>query len=131
MRKPKKTWVEKMREQYAHIPILPIEELKKLPESQEYDGGIYFLWLNDELQYIGKSSHIGERLALQDYANKFYKLRASKYPKPIPYDRHTALVLDTGQIKSEGLAENLKEYERAYIAHYTPPMNSHEQNPGT
>lgn len=129
--KKKKTWVEKMREEYAHIPIIPLEELKKLPAAGPYDSGIYFLWLNDELRYIGKSKNISSRLVLQDYANKFARLRTSLYPKPVPYDRHTCLVLDVGPFIRDGLAEDLRAHERAYIAHYTPPMNSHEQNPGT
>lgn len=120
-----------MRRECAHVPVLSLEELKALPEAEEYDAGIYFLWLNDELQYIGKSDHICERLALQDYANKFAKLRASKWPKPIPYDRHTALVLDRGMYRKDGLKDQLRDYERAYIANYTPPMNHIGQNPGT
>jgi hypothetical protein len=127
----KKSWIERMREQYAHIPILPLDELKALPEAEEYDAGIYFLWLNDELRYIGKSSNIAGRLALQDYANKFHKLRNCKSPKPIPYDRHTCIVFEHGMIRGEEIAEKLRDHERAYIAHYTPPMNSTEQNPGT
>lgn len=124
-------WAKEMRKRYSDIPILSIAELRSLPEAKELEGGIYFLWIGDDLQYIGKSKHIVERISLQDYANQFHTLRASKSPKPIPYDRHTCLVLGTGRIIDEGLAARLTAYERAYIAHYTPPMNHIGQNPGT
>jgi hypothetical protein len=123
-------WAAQMRAEYAHIPILSMDELRALPEPDEHDAGIYFLWKADELQYIGKSTQISHRLYLQDQANRYGHLRANPM-KRIPYDRATALVLDTGRIRRDGLADDLRAYERAYIATYQPPLNHIGQNPGT
>lgn len=124
------TWVEKMKRLYAHVPILPLEELRRLPECGDMDAGIYFLWLKDELQYIGKSTQICYRLQLQEQANTYGATRAHKM-KQIPFDRHTCIVVESSPVRSADLDERLKPLERAYIAHFQPPLNYIGQNPGT
>jgi hypothetical protein len=119
------TWVEKMKRLYAGIAILPLEDLRKLPECKDYDAGVYFLWLKDELQYIGKSTQICYRLQLQEQANRHGGI------KRIPFDRHTCIVVESDRIRSGRLDEKLQPLERAYIAHYQPPYNFIGQNPGT
>lgn len=124
------TWVEKMKRLYADVAILPLVELRKLPECSDFDAGIYFLWLKDELQYIGKSTQICYRLQLQQQCNIYGATRAHKM-KQVPFDRHTCIVVESQRIRSEGLEDKLKPLERAYIAHYQPPFNFLGQNPGT
>jgi len=124
------TWAEQTREKFAHIPILPLEELARLPEAEEFDAGVYFLWQGKSLVYIGKSRNICDRLHRQAQVNRFAVFRMSRC-KAIPHERHTALVLEKGQFASPGLDSTLKQYERAYIAHYLPEFNHPDENGGT
>lgn len=103
------------------LEILPLERIQALPECGDFDGGIYFLWLKDELQYIGKSRQIWSRIAQHSYAGR------------IPFDRHTCIVLDSGRIikDAQAFTENLKQVERAYIAGYQPRYNCLRENIGT
>ena len=131
MRKVDEKWVERMKRECAHIKVLPFEEIKALPEAGEFDGGIYFLWKGDTLQYIGKSMHVGERLTHHDWAFTYAKFRSNK-TNPIPYDRHTCLVMCGGRIKEgDWIKPILRDHERAYIAHFKPPYNYVARNPGT
>jgi len=123
-------WTEQTRAELSHVEIMPLERLQQLPEAGEFDGGIYFLWLGDQLQYVGKSNQISIRLNHHHYAYKFGRLRTSR-SKRIPFDRHTSIVLFDETNKSNKLEWLMRDTERAYIAHYEPPFNSLEQNPGT
>lgn len=125
-----KAWAEIARKKYAHIPILPLADLARLPEAEEFDSGIYFLWQGETLVYIGKSRNIPDRLVRLSETNRFHTLRNSRC-KPVPHQRHTALVLERGQFASEGLDAKLRDHERAYIAHYLPPYNHPDHNGGT
>lgn len=46
--------------------FLPIEKLREIRQSWEGKGpaeeGVYFLWLGEDLQYVGKSVNIDDRL---------------------------------------------------------------------
>lgn len=106
------------------MDILSLQELKALPPSQDFDAGVYFLWKNDELQYIGQSSQIAERMVLQEWAN-FYGSRRAHKMKQIPFDRHTCIVLENGMIRSEGIRKRLLALEKTYIQTYRPPFNKH------
>lgn len=108
----------------ARYPVLSLDELRQLPEAEEYDGGVYFLWLNDELQYIGKSSHVQERLAKQGYVNRYAPFQNGKSQIPIPFDRHTCIVLEKGFVKQPGTPKLLQDYERLYIGTYPTPYNN-------
>lgn len=121
-------WIERAKVRYAHIPILSLEEMFALPEPQEFDGGVYFCWVNRGLTYIGKSKHICERLYIQDCMNKNGHNYSGIRAKPVLWDRVTCVVLHTGMFICPRLAGQLTEYERAYIAHYQPFFNQDYQN---
>lgn len=107
----------------SRLTVLSLDELRALPEADEYDAGVYFLWLGDELQYIGKSSHILERLAKQGYVNKYAPFQNGKSQVAIPHDRHTCLVLEKGFVRSERTRGQMQELERLYIGTYPTPYN--------
>lgn len=112
-------WTERTRRELADVELLPLEELRALPECGEFDGGIYFLWLGDKLQYVGKSQHIANRLVGHDRKGRFQ------------FDRHTCIALDGGRFVSRDLGAKMQRLERAYIARYEPPFNCLDRNPGT
>lgn len=84
--------------------ILPIESLRQLPRDipTRQGGGIYFLWLQDELHYIGQTKWFGERIGTHEYQGR------------IPFDRCTFIVC--GEFHRLNL-------ETAYIRAYEPPYN--------
>lgn len=120
------TWAEQTKKKLAHIKVLPLEQLRELPEAGPYDGGIYFLWLKNELVYIGKSRQVQERIA-QLKRDAVYA-RLVDMPRPRPFDRHTCLIVDAPM---EKLTVILKDLERAYIATHEPRYNHMDQNGGT
>jgi hypothetical protein len=106
------------------IDVLPIEALRALPEPVPFDAGIYFLWQGDELVYVGKSQYLVERSVRQHTINRYASDRTYwDRHQIIPHDRLTALVLEHGRIKSDGLEHTLRAYEKAYIAAYEPRLN--------
>lgn len=74
------SWAEKQRRRLAHIPILPLEELRKLPQAVDFDAGIYFLWTGDELVYVGKSRNIPDRLGRQSQFNRYHGMWTGRCP---------------------------------------------------
>lgn len=124
--------IERWKLQGKDVPILPIQELANLPGPEEYDAGIYFLWLDGGLIYIGRSTHLCERLY-------FFRTAARRNPrfdvgtaqqKVVSFDKMTCLVLQTGFETPPWLRPVLQRYERAYIAHYLPAMNEDFQPEG-
>lgn len=113
---------DRISHQWAGIEILPLEQLRALPEADEFDSGIYFLWRGDELLYIGKSRTITDRIQRLTQARRGSPLYRSTH-KAVPFDRHTALVLEKGQFAEPGLDTKLQLHERAYINAYRPPYN--------
>lgn len=101
------------------VPVKGIEELRELPESGDMDGGIYFLWLGSDLQYIGKSRQICNRIVQHEQA-AFWRRG-----KQIKFDRHTCIVVHSGRIVHDvpALNRSLTNLERAYVALYQPPHN--------
>lgn len=126
------TWVELMKRQYSDVEIFPLDVIRILPACDDFDAGVYFLWKDHELQYIGKSRQICYRLQLQEQANVYGHTRKHAM-KMIPFDYHTCIVVESGRIRGdmEALERKLQRLERAYIAHYQPPFNYLGQNPGT
>lgn len=120
-------WTDRLKRELADVPILTLDKLRSLPESGSLDGGIYFLWSEDQLQYVGKSRQICNRIAQHEWARMYPRRRS----KAIPFGRHTCIVVESGWLISDGLGEKLSRLERAYIAHYEPPFNHLHQNPGT
>jgi hypothetical protein len=115
-------YADRIKHQFAHIEILPLGDLAKLPEAEQFDSGIYFLWGADELLYIGKSRNIPDRLLRLTQARRGSPLYQASH-KAVPFDRHTALVLEKGQFAEPGLDAKLRLHERAYINAYEPPYN--------
>lgn len=115
-------YADRIREKYAHVPILPLEELAKLPEAEEFDSGIYFLWQGPRLVYVGKSKNILDRRVRMTQVNRCHVLYRSTFTA-VPHDRYTALVLEKGQFVQPGLDAKLRAYERAYINAYQPEYN--------
>lgn len=109
----------------SRYPVLSMDELRALPAAEEYDAGVYFLWLNDELQYIGKSHHILERLDWQFTVNRYHPLHTGRQPH-IPFDRHTCIVLEKGFERQPRTVGLLQDYERLYIGSYPTPHNNPE-----
>lgn len=110
----------------AHIPIMGLAKLRALPEAQDYDSGIYFLWANTTLLYIGKSRNLSRRAYEQRTLKRYAPFQIGERSKPIPYDLMTCLVLENDPVCSPGLDLKLQAYERAYIAAYEPPYNEDE-----
>lgn len=115
-------YAERIKDQWAHIPILPLEELATLPAAEQYDSGVYFLWRGAELLYIGRSKIILDRIQRLTQAKRGSPLYASTH-KAVPFDRYTALVLAKGMEVEPGLDTKLRLHERAYINAYQPPYN--------
>ncbi len=101
------------------LPLKSIEALRALPESGETDAGIYFLWLGDAMQYIGKSRQIANRIAQHGQAALY------GFAKPIDFDRHTCIAVFSERVVRDVPALNraLTKLERAYVNHYRPKYN--------
>lgn len=111
----------------ADIPVLPLELVRRLPgadDCQEYDAGVYFLWLDDNLQYIGMSKQICNRINMHEYAKRVGDSVISGH-KTIPFDSYTFLLCERGNAFNvpRAIRERLQTFERAYIAHFQPPFN--------
>jgi excinuclease UvrABC nuclease subunit len=85
--------------------ILDIETLRKLPTADDDTAGVYFLWREDELLYIGCSKNIRRRL-----------VRHKR--DVIPFTRHTCIAID---YQTDGWMNHA--LEQKYIARYSPPHN--------
>lgn len=125
---PKPGQIERWGKIYAHIPIRPLHELYALPEPEEYDSGVYFLWAGNQLLYIGKSRNICNRLYYQQLVNKNHMFHSSPTDKVIPFDKITCKVLEHDMVCCPCLDGNLEAYERAYLSFYKPPFNCDTQN---
>lgn len=121
-------WIALNRKRYAHIPIKSLEELRALPGPQEYDSGVYFLWADNALIYIGRSRNLCQRMFYQKTLNRHAPFQISIKAKPIYFDAMTCLVLESGTECSPHLDINLRDYERAYIAAYEPAHNQDYQD---
>jgi hypothetical protein len=115
-------WVDRVKAECAHIPLLPLDELRALPEAKEFDSGVYFLWNAGELQYIGKSIQVMTRICNHSFSTRRGGTDTT-YHSRVPFDRHTCLVLENGRYRVPGVEKRLTEHEQAYIAHYLPPHN--------
>ena len=83
--------------------------LMRITELQRHTipmPGIYFLWQDDELQYIGKSSNILKRIG----------------------EHATCKVFDTYSFIECDIAD-MATLEQAYIKQYQPPLNTVHTDP--
>jgi hypothetical protein len=115
-------------QQYSHIRVLSLEELRALPGPAEFDSGIYFLWRTNELVYIGKSRNLCQRAYYQATVNRYAPFHVSRTAKPIAFDCMTCLVLENDIVCSPDLDAKLAAHERAYLAAYSPLYNCDQQN---
>ena len=74
--------------------------------STLFCGGLYFLYLGDELRYIGKSVQLGQRLSKH------------AYQRHMDFDSFSVLEIDVPDA-----AHFLEHVEHAYIHALTPPEN--------
>ena len=79
--------------------VLPLDQLRGLPDAEDGDAGVYFMWLGPRLVYVGESKEISYRLT------RHWKLRT----------RTTWLALDHDQVR--------KGCEGGYVRAYRPPYN--------
>ena len=105
------------------LPLLSMAELRLLPEAEEYDSGVYFLWLENELPYIGRSHHVLERLTHQRTVNRYAPFQNGRAQIHIPFDRHTCIVLEKGFVRQPQTGAKLRDYERLYVGSYPTPYN--------
>jgi hypothetical protein len=126
---PKPCQLETWKRTYADIPIRPLDELYALPEPQEFDAGIYFLWKDNALIYIGKSRNMLGRMSYQVGVNRTHPFAESITAKHIPFDKITCLVIEKdARIHSPRTDGAMEAHERAYLAHYRPYYNVDAQN---
>lgn len=84
--------------------LLSIDELRALPRRITYRaGGVYFLWRDDELLYIGRTFLFGQRIGMHEFKAQ------------IPFDSCSVIVC------AEPLSR--EDLEQAYIRAFTPPYN--------
>lgn len=106
--------------------VLSMDAIKALPDDQECRG-VYFLWDDDTLQYIGQSMQIGNRVVAHERNYIFGIFRATP-PKRIKFNRVTCLSMDKRPFAATREIERLRNrmllIERAYIEKYRPPFNT-------
>lgn len=88
--------------------ILTLEEVRNLP-SIIICSGVYFLWRENDLLYVGQSRLVGQRLIEHEKASV------------IPFTHHTCLQCNYDQLDTV-------EYD--YIEHLKPPYNKQIHRPG-
>lgn len=109
------------RKRLAHVPVLSLEQMRALPEPRPQEGGVYFLWLADELRYVGRSRNILFRVEIFRSYTRYGRVTYYEMP-PMPFDRITFIALEAET--KERFHFMAKDYERAYIATYLPAYNS-------
>lgn len=95
--------------------------MRALPEPRPLEGGVYFLWLADELVYVGRSRNILWRVEIFRSTTRYARVHFYSMP-PMPFDRITFVAFEADTKERFHLLAN--EYERAYIATYLPAYNS-------
>lgn len=96
--------------------LLTPDELRELPSGDPPDEpGIYFLWADDALLYIGLSMRLCDRL------HRHARIRDGFLGgKEIPFTRHTFMEIPLGKFLTDW---PLRKVESAYIRAYLPPFN--------
>jgi hypothetical protein len=97
----------------ARAPLLSLDALRVLPTDLHHVGsGVYFLWDQEWLVYVGQSNCIPDRI--RAHRNARNGLRPGRV---IHFDRHTYLLLES--------AGDMDTVEARYIHHYNPEFNVH------
>ena len=121
-------WSIRTRERLAHVEVFPLDVLRILPAAEEFDSGVYFLWAEEALIYVGKSRNLCGREYYQKTVNRYYPFQQSTTAKYIPADLMTCLIVHSGVECPPRLDGRLQELERAYIAAYEPAYNVDYRN---
>jgi hypothetical protein len=110
----------------TNFEVLSPEAIAGLPDDQDARG-VYFLFDGDQLQYIGQSMCIGNRVTQHEQAYNFGIFR-SVPTKQIKFDKVRSLVIDRRPFASQAEIAKLRNrmliVERAYIERYRPPFNT-------
>lgn len=97
--------------------LLSLDELRALPEVS--DGrGVYFLWLGDALQYIGRTLRLKRRMYEHRIPSAAGNIQRGYV---IDFDRATHIYMD-GDCRKE-IEQKLIALEAQYLHRYTPPCN--------
>jgi hypothetical protein len=112
--------------------LLSLDELRELPDASDGYAGVYFLWLGSDLQYIGQSRHIANRLNQHEWNRLYGAMRGRSVPQ-INFDRATMIQLDDRPYmesdEERALYKLLIETEGAYVNAYRTPFNTWPHQP--
>lgn len=99
--------------------LLSLEELRALPDQESRKPCVYFLWLDQELMYIGSTPSPNRRMC-QHWQNLRYGGRRfgdnGGNMRVIPFNRATFL---------ETTQDRMRELESSYQDAYPTPYNWH------
>jgi len=97
---------------------MTLEDFQGLPECVR-GKGIYFLWLDDELLYIGASTQAVDRVnrqeQIRDFGAQYCETRYRHLPQ-IPFNKATIY-------KWDGRIIDMADAEIALIRRFKPPYN--------
>lgn len=103
-----------------------IQELKELITSasgSKYDcSGIYCIYIDDKLVYIGKSKNMKNRIASHMY-NMEINDKEHKY-QILNEAIRTGHTIRFDKIQRCDIVENISDLEGYWIRHYMPPLNT-------
>jgi hypothetical protein len=105
--------------------LLTMEQIKALPsEAREFDAAVYFLWLDGELQYIGKTRNMTDRINRHLPFRLHGRLRTQRAPDvDVDFDSYTFLLVANSSWKTAAIDAELTELERLYQAEYPTVAN--------
>lgn len=126
-------FAERIAESSAHVEVLPLAELSasNYTKAVEFDAGVYFLWLGDKLQYIGKSRDIPDRINRHLRYLNHGRFTLTKWQNAIPFDRYTFILVANSRMRFPDIDQKLQDLERAYITAYPTPYNPNEYSYNT
>lgn len=109
------------------MTILSLEALMALPDAEDGYAGIYFLWLDGNLQYVGQSRSVANRIT-QHHWNYMYGAQRAQPVARIRFDKSTYLELDRSPyLDRDGLrklGKLLIDTEALYVNAYRTPFNA-------
>lgn len=110
------------------MELLTLDDLRRLPDASEGRSGVYFLWLGEDLQYIGQSMVIGTRIGQHQQNYLYGPLRSTPVTR-IKFDSGTMIELSTLRYFEEmedlrKLRKLILETEVAYVNAYRTPFNN-------
>lgn len=99
---PEASWVTQIRKDREHL-VLPLDQLRALDlvGKETRWSGVYFLWRNSRLMYVGESKNIYARIREHKWEGKRFTHATYLY-----FQRQSKM-----------------EIEARYVMHYRPPLN--------